>query len=631
MVKSFKFSIDNAVRKAIGNHNSTLPSAFRPMGGGLFSDNISKPKRIPQMIHVDGKPVFFKTKKNLPNIKVLRDVYGHVSDDRATPVVVEEKEQYLNEYISNQEKAKGIKFTEKEKEEYKKRELKDMRDVVARYTTKKNKYIEPRVVIFSDIKLPDNMLKDTLYHEYAHEVWEKNPKIRKDWKSVGKSSSPTEYGKTDREEDFADSYALSKSGQLEDKNREMVIDKYGKDKKFKARVRLYWEGIVDAKNKDDAKQEAKDNAVNWAEPEEVEIDKYIEDDDSPSAILYHGTSQKNLPRIKKHGYGKTDREEDFADSYALSKSGQLEDKNREMVIDKYGKDKKFKARVRLYWEGIVDAKNKDDAKQEAKDNAVNWAEPEEVEIDKYIEDDDSPSAILYHGTSQKNLPRIKKHGLVPYPNYWGKPAVFLAPSKSMAKYYAKDDGVILKVFVPDDEVKEHDVEAHRDDDFYQIKLFRGIEPQHISIDDARNAHPVIKAVHSLTGRSAIFDPTQGATDSISQASRLNPEFTDFEWIWVPDNPTSNTLGGNSVFNMGSLGGSSSLNMGGIEEPQIGSGILTAGAMGLLNPGETLGVEDFVPDKVATEEKQTKIPQYNISPADVQMGEVTVTQGDENNA
>jgi hypothetical protein len=121
-------------------------------------------------------------------------------------------------------------------------------------------------------------------------------------------------------------------------------------------------------------------------------------------------------------------------------------------------------------------------------------------------------------------------------------------------------------------------------------------------DDSKSAHPVIKAVHSLTGRSAIFDPTQGATDSISQASRLNPEFTDFEWIWVPDNPTSNTLGGNSVFNMGSLGGSSSLNMGGIEEPQIGSGILTAGAMGLLNPGETLGVEDFVPDKVATEEK-----------------------------
>jgi len=174
-------------------------------------------------IFVDKKPVIFKTESNYPKVSILKDVYEKIDDDRKVPVVVQTKKQYLKEYIANQEKKKKVDFPETQEKEYLRRELDRMKPVVTRYTTKHNKYMEPRVVIFPDKKLNDRQLKESILHEYAHELWEKNPKIKKDWQSVNKDDSPTAYGRTDKEEDFADSYALYKTGRLKDEKRIKIL------------------------------------------------------------------------------------------------------------------------------------------------------------------------------------------------------------------------------------------------------------------------------------------------------------------------------------------------------------------------------------------------------------------------
>jgi len=175
---------------------------------------------------IDGKRIIVKSNsKNIPPFKVIKDIYSKIPDDKRVPVVFETKEQYLNEYIRNQEKAKGSKFSDAQKASYKRAELSNMSNIVSRYTTKTNPYIDRRVVFFNDHKIPVNQFKDSVVHEYGHELWEKNPKIRKDWKSVSKSTSPTPYGSTSKQEDFADSLMLHTRGKLLDSRREAIIEK----------------------------------------------------------------------------------------------------------------------------------------------------------------------------------------------------------------------------------------------------------------------------------------------------------------------------------------------------------------------------------------------------------------------
>jgi hypothetical protein len=216
MGKTFRFSKPVLNNSYFGNHPKSAGVLFQPK----------------KTFVVDNKPVFVLDNKNVPKKKVLNQVYSKVNDDRKIPVVIESKEQYLKEYIRNQEAKKHIHFSPQQKQAYIKSEGDRMGPVVARYTTRKNRFIEPRVVVFTDQRLNDKQLRETLEHEYAHELWEKNQKIKHDWRSVNKNTSPTMYGKTDREEDFADSFAKAKEGELEDQKRQMIIDKYSQDKKI---------------------------------------------------------------------------------------------------------------------------------------------------------------------------------------------------------------------------------------------------------------------------------------------------------------------------------------------------------------------------------------------------------------
>ena len=175
---------------------------------------------------IDGKKVIVKANsKNIPPFKVIKDIYATIPDNKRIPIVFETREQYLDEYIKNQEKAKKVRFTPAQKAAYKQTELAHMSNIVSRYTTDHNPFIDRRVVFFNDHKIPVAQFKDSAIHEYGHEVWEKNPKIRRDWKAVSKTSSPTTYGTTSKQEDFAESYMLHHTGRLQDQRRDTIISK----------------------------------------------------------------------------------------------------------------------------------------------------------------------------------------------------------------------------------------------------------------------------------------------------------------------------------------------------------------------------------------------------------------------
>jgi len=169
----------------------------------------------------DGKKVIIKSKRNIPKKKTVQNIFSQLPDSPKIPIVFQTKKQYLNEYIDNQEKKHGIDFPKHQEKAYIQKELKNMANITSRYTTKKNPYMKPRTVFFTDkdIKWSPNMFKQNAQHEVGHEIFERNPIIRKYWKGVNKSNSPTSYGRTDEEEDFAESYMLFKNGQLKDKNK----------------------------------------------------------------------------------------------------------------------------------------------------------------------------------------------------------------------------------------------------------------------------------------------------------------------------------------------------------------------------------------------------------------------------
>lgn len=181
---------------------------------------------------IDGKPVIIKSSsKNIPSFETIKKVYRKIPDNKNIPIVFETKKQYLKEYIRNQEIKKNIDFTPSQEKAYISRELKDMNNVVSRYTTKKNPYIDLRTVFFTDKKITPKQFQASAFHEYAHEEWENNPRIRKDWQAVNKTTAPTPYGRTDRQEDFAESYMLYKMGRLKDPKRTKIFSDNGLNRK----------------------------------------------------------------------------------------------------------------------------------------------------------------------------------------------------------------------------------------------------------------------------------------------------------------------------------------------------------------------------------------------------------------
>jgi hypothetical protein len=87
-----------------------------------------------------------------------------------TPVVFETNKQYVNQYLHNQEKARGVNFTPKQEQTFKRNELHKMKNVVARYTTNSNPYMPQQTVFFTDRKISPDRLNVMADHEFNHFV-----------------------------------------------------------------------------------------------------------------------------------------------------------------------------------------------------------------------------------------------------------------------------------------------------------------------------------------------------------------------------------------------------------------------------------------------------------------------------
>lgn len=177
--------------------------------------------------NIDGKLVIIKSSlKNIPPLSTVKKIYSKIPDDKHIPIVFETKTQYLNEYIKNQEKDRGKPFPKLEVQEYKSSEMERMGNIVSRYTTKHNPYIDVRTVFFTDHKITPTQFKKSALHEFGHELWENNPKLRMKWKNIH-TKAPTPYGKTSIQEDVAESYMLYKTGGLQDARRKSILVRDG--------------------------------------------------------------------------------------------------------------------------------------------------------------------------------------------------------------------------------------------------------------------------------------------------------------------------------------------------------------------------------------------------------------------
>lgn len=128
-------------------------------------------------IDVDGKQVmYFNKKKTTPPVKVIKETYRRIQDDKNIPIMFMTREQYLKNYIRNQELKKNVDFPVRQEKNYIKSEMPFYKNVLSRYTTKKNKFFPPAVVFFNDTKIKPKKFKNLAFYEYGHELVERKNK-----------------------------------------------------------------------------------------------------------------------------------------------------------------------------------------------------------------------------------------------------------------------------------------------------------------------------------------------------------------------------------------------------------------------------------------------------------------------
>jgi hypothetical protein len=232
---------------------------------GMFHNKVKfHPKTDVKTALADGKKVYYYTKG--PSPQLLDKIYKKIPDSKHIPIVIETKKQYLNEYVNNQEKAMGKDFTPQERREYTNEELNRMKGVVSRYTTKTNKFIDPRVVFFADTKWTPKELKFSAWHEYGHELAEKKPQIMDKYsQNYTPQTAVTRYGATDPEEDFADRIAI-------DHSKDFRVNPFTRNNPYS-------------------------NVVNKILGKQLNNDSLGKN----MVMFYHGTQKKNIPSIMNLG------------------------------------------------------------------------------------------------------------------------------------------------------------------------------------------------------------------------------------------------------------------------------------------------------------------------------------------
>lgn len=223
---------------------------------------------------IDHKLIQAFNKKPIVPKQTIKKVYATIPDDKKIPIQFMSKHQYLKKYIKNQESKHNIDFPKKQEQQYIKKESIGMNNIVSRYTTKHNPYYPPAVVFFNDKKINKQQFNINAMHEFGHELWEKNKQIRHKW-NFPKAKSPTLYGTTNKQEDFADSFSIFKN-----KSLPLVSNPKCSSKDLKNRFDI----ITRLPTRDIS---SKDITVPLK--------------DAKFLTLYHGTRKETLPSIQKEG------------------------------------------------------------------------------------------------------------------------------------------------------------------------------------------------------------------------------------------------------------------------------------------------------------------------------------------
>jgi len=124
----------------------------------------------------DGKTVKVYNNNPIPKRSVINSALKKLPDDKRVPLAFMTREQYLKKYIHNQEKKNKIDFSPKQERQYINSEMKEYKNIAARYTTKDNPYMPKKIVVFNDKPMNDKEFKFTLAHEVGHEILERKGK-----------------------------------------------------------------------------------------------------------------------------------------------------------------------------------------------------------------------------------------------------------------------------------------------------------------------------------------------------------------------------------------------------------------------------------------------------------------------
>lgn len=135
-----------------------------------------KPKPIKEF-NLAQKPIQVFNNHPIPNKKRIEKVYNKIPDDTNIPLQFMTREQYVKKYVTNQEIQNGKPFSPEQKKDFFDYKEKKYSNIVGRYTTKKNPYYKPAVVVFNDPENQKNIrgknFEKLAWHEYGHELAEK--------------------------------------------------------------------------------------------------------------------------------------------------------------------------------------------------------------------------------------------------------------------------------------------------------------------------------------------------------------------------------------------------------------------------------------------------------------------------
>lgn len=127
---------------------------------------------------ISGKKVQVFNNNPIPKRSVIKKAYDKIPDDKNIPLQFMTRKQYLNKYIKNQEKINGVDFSSVQEKEFINKRMPVYKNILGRYTTKTNDYYPPAVVVFNDKDNLNNIkgdkFDDLVFHEYGHELAEKN-------------------------------------------------------------------------------------------------------------------------------------------------------------------------------------------------------------------------------------------------------------------------------------------------------------------------------------------------------------------------------------------------------------------------------------------------------------------------